>query len=99
MSGEEWLYDPDELAAIDSWRPPDAQSGDAHGLSPVRRFSASGAVVAAAMLGLREVLEPPRDEAAVVVEASGEPHEASAPVALLFDPQSPHTTVAIVRRR
>lgn len=98
MSGEEWLYDPDELAAIDGWRPEAAPSGDGGEVAAGLRRSASAAVVAAAMLGLRDVLEPPRDQGAVVVEAPGEPDDPSAPVALVFHPESPHATVAIVRR-
>ncbi len=99
MSDEEWLYDPDELAAIEAWRPDvPAASDDRQPAGGLRR-SASAAVVAAAMLGLRDALEPPRDQGAVVVESPGEPDDPSAPVALVFDPESPQATVAIVRRR
>ncbi len=38
----------------------------------------AAAALAGAMLGLREVLDPPRDDVAVVVEASGEPGDIDA---------------------
>jgi hypothetical protein len=37
------------------------------------RYGVAGAVLAGAMIGLREVLEKPKEEAAVVSEAPGEP--------------------------
>lgn len=98
MSEEEWIYDPDEIAAIEAWRPPAEPRGAEPGVAGLRRRSVSGALAAAVMLGLRDVLEPPRDEAAVVVEAPGEPDDPSVPVTVRFDPESPHSTVAIVRR-
>jgi hypothetical protein len=34
-----------------------------------------GAVLAGALMGLKDVLDPPKDKQAVVVEASSEPHD------------------------
>ncbi len=97
MSAEEWLYDEEEQAAIDGWRPAPALSHE-DGVAGLRRSTTSGALMAAMMLGLREVLEPPRDdEQAVVVDAPGEPDDPSASLVLRFDPDSPDKTVAIVR--
>lgn len=95
--GEEWIYDEAERAAIDAWRPAETRRGDA-GVAGLRRSTSSGALAAAIMLGLREVLEPPPDdEQAVVVDAPGEPEDPTAPLVLRFDPESPGDTVAIVR--
>ncbi|MGI9120973.1 MAG: hypothetical protein ACR2G7_12780 [Acidimicrobiales bacterium] len=98
MSGQEWIYDEDELAAIDAWsaqpssRPPDS------GVAGLRRRSAGGALAAAVMLGLRDVLEPPPDDdEAVVSESPGEPDDPTAGVILRFDPESPQATFVILR--
>ncbi|MBW3574880.1 MAG: hypothetical protein KY450_08455 [Actinobacteria bacterium] len=96
---EESIYEPDELAAIDAWRPPAPPDGREAAVGAVRRHSAGGALMAAAMLGLRDVLEPPRDDAPVVVEVPGDPHGPSGPVELHFDAESPAATVAVLRRR
>lgn len=99
MSGQEWIYDEDELAAIDAWsaqpsaRPPDS------GVAGLRRRSATGALAAAVMLGLRDVLEPPpEDDEAVVSESPGEPDDPTARVVLRFDPESPEATMVILRQ-
>ncbi|MBW3611948.1 MAG: hypothetical protein KY438_10550 [Actinobacteria bacterium] len=98
MSGEEWIYDEQEQAAIDGWRAREVRRGDA-GVAGLRRSTASGALAAAVLLGLREVLEPsPDDEPAVVVDAPGEPDDPRASLVVRFDPDSPAATVAIVRR-
>lgn len=96
---EESIYEPDELAAIDAWRPPAPPDGREAALGAVRRHSAGGALMAAAMLGLRDVLEPPREDAPMVVEVPGDPHGPSGPVELHFDAESPAATVAVLRRR
>ncbi len=97
--GEEWIiYDEAEQVVIDNWRPAGTRRGDA-GVAGLRRSTSSGALAAAIMLGLREVLEPPpEDEQAVVVDAPGEPEDPAAPLVLRFDPESPAGTVAIVRQ-
>ena len=99
MSGEEWIYEPHELAAIDGWRPFVEDDGERPTVSGLRRRSAGGAVVAAAMLGLRDVLETRREQAPIVVEAPGEPDDPTAPVSLHFDPDHPGATVAFLPRR
>lgn len=97
MSGEDWIYDAEERAIIDAWRPPQDRRGEA-GVAGLRRSTTSGALAAAVLLGLREVLEPPPDdEQAVVVDAPGEPDDPTASLVLCFDPESPAATVAIVR--
>lgn len=92
-------YPPDELARIEAWAPPDE---DGEPPIPSRlvswgRGSVVGAVLTGAALGLREVLDPPRDEQIVVeVDASGEPHDL--PIRLLLDPDDPRGSLCIVRR-
>ena len=61
------------------------------------RSSLLGAVITGSALGLREVLDPPRDEQIVIeVDASGEPHDL--PIRLLLDPDDPGGTLCFVRR-
>lgn len=105
MSIEESIYGAEELAAIEAWspqRPAPGGSGGPGGVGGVaglRRTSVGGALAAAILLGLRDVLEPPPDDdQAVVVDAPGEPEDRSAPVALRFDAESPGDTVAVLRR-
>jgi hypothetical protein len=96
--GLEAIYDPDTLAALDGWEPPD------RGPSPMSsrmvrwsRTSTVGALAAGFAFGLREVLDPPRDEAIVIeVDADGEPHDL--PIRLLLDPDDPAGSLCIIRR-
>jgi hypothetical protein len=68
---------------------------------PVDRFrrSATGAVVAAGMLGLRDALEgrPEKEEVAIVNEAPDAPPARDFEVELDFD--HPERSIAVVRRR
>lgn len=104
--GEEGLYSDAELAAIDGWTPPPPPGPQ--GVAGLRRTTAGGALAAAALLGLRDALEPPAsDEAAVVIEVDGDaeepsvsaPASASVGVAVRFDAGSPAGTVAVLRHR
>lgn len=62
-----------------------------------RRTSLLGAVMTGWALGLREVLEPTRDEQIVIeVDADGEPHDL--PIRLMLDPDDPSGSLCIVRR-
>jgi hypothetical protein len=60
--------------------------------------SATGAVMTGIAVGLREALEPRRNEPAFVIEAPGEPEDPDAPIELRFDPDNPADTVAIIRQ-
>jgi len=92
------MYDAATLAALDSYESPD------RGPSPISsrmvrwsRTSTVGALAAGFAFGLREVLEPPRDEQIVIeVDAAGEPHDL--PIRLILDPDDPSGSICIIRR-
>ena len=67
--------------------------------TPIERFrrTSVGAVLAAGMFGLRDVLEPPKDENPAIVEdwAGGEPF--SEPMVLRLDPEHPEDSIVMVR--
>jgi hypothetical protein len=66
---------------------------------PIERFhrSAIGTALAAGMFGLRDVLEPPKDETPAIVEdwAGGEPF--ADPIVLRLDPDHPEDSIVMVR--
>ena len=66
---------------------------------PVDRFrkSAAGSMVAAGLLGLRDVMEgrPEKEEVTIVNEAPARP---MGDLDVVIDPEHPERTVAIVRR-
>ena len=98
-SPSEDLLDPDE--------PPhhaeDVDDVDEHVPHDPLRFnrwmkrSASGAVLSGIALGLQQALERKREVPAFVMEAPGEPEDPDAPITLLFDPDDPTKTVAVIR--
>ncbi len=62
-----------------------------------RRRSATGAILTGIAFGLRQALELPREEPAIVVEAPGEPPGPPQPMELHMDPDRPEETWVIVR--
>jgi hypothetical protein len=70
-----------------------------HGQVPViPRVSANGSVMAAMMLGLREVFDPKaKQEIVVQRDDSGDPDRPDKPMHLEFDPDDPRATKATVR--
>ena len=87
------------LAALDAWQPPERPGGPPlpSRLVSWSRSSLLGAVITGSALGLREVIEPPRDEQIVIeVDADGEP--LGLPIRLLLDPDDPAGSLCIVRR-
>lgn len=97
--GLEHDYDPEVMAVLDAWEPP-AYLVDRPLPSRLVTWSRSsllGAVITGSALGLREVLDPKRDEQIVIeVDADGEPH--GLPIRLLLDPDDPSGSLCIVRR-
>jgi hypothetical protein len=67
--------------------------------APIERFhrTAIGMSLAAGMLGLRDVLEPPKDETPAIVEewSAGEPFKD--PILLRLDPDHPEDSIVMVR--
>lgn len=67
--------------------------------APIERFrrTSVGTALAAGMLGLRDVLEPPKDETPAIVEdwAGGEPFDD--PIVLRLDPDHPEDSIVMVR--
>ena len=89
--------DEDEL---DQMFPPssDAEGEDSEpvtSLAKWRKSTATGALLSAIGLGLREVFEPPREEAAIVLEAPGAP-PGEQDIELHFDPDHPERTRAVI---
>ena len=66
--------------------------------APIQKFRATavGSVLAAGLLGLREALEPPKDEPAIIVDWSGAP-PFSEPIVLRLDPDHPEDSIVMVR--
>jgi hypothetical protein len=91
--------DPDD-ADSDEADPDSAPEGHAEP-APIERFhrSAIGTALAAGMFGLRDVLEPPKDETPAIVEdwAGGEPF--SDPIVLRLDPDHPEDSIVMIRPR
>jgi len=99
VEGIDAYTDAEVLAAIDAWEP--SGFGEERPM-PSRlvtwsRSSLLGAVITGSALGLREVLEPRRDDQIVIeVDADGEPHEL--PIRLMLDPDDPSGSLCIIRR-
>ena len=68
-------------------------------IAPIERFrrTSLGTVLAAGMFGLRDVLEPPKDETPAIVEnwAGGEPF--NEPIVMRLDPDHPEDSIVMVR--
>ena len=93
------LDDPEVAARFDAWRRAGEQGPPpfAARLGTWGRSTVLGAVVTGFALGMREIFDPPQDEAIVVeVDANGEPHDL--PIRLLLDPDDPRGRLCIVRR-
>jgi hypothetical protein len=67
--------------------------------APIERFhrSSLGTMLAAGMFGLRDVLEPPKDETPAIVEdwAGGEPFDD--PYVMRLDPENPEDSIVMIR--
>ena len=62
------------------------------------RSTATGAVLAAGLLGLRDALEgPAEEEVAVVNEWGGEPARPDDPILMRLDPDHPEDSIVLVR--
>jgi hypothetical protein len=85
---------------VASWRPPvAARDAATESTRPIDKFrdTAIGSVFAAGMLGLRDVLEPERDDkVAIVQDYSGAP-PFTEPIVLRLDPDHPEDSIVMVR--
>ena len=65
-------------------------------VSPIRRKTLGGAMLAAAMVGMQEALEGPKDEPAITEVGSSGGNDDD-PVAVDLDPVDPSASVAVIR--
>ena len=67
--------------------------------APIQKFrrTAVGSVFAAGLLGLRDVIEPPKDDQPAIVEdwSGGEPF--TDPMVLRLDPDNPQDSIVMIR--
>lgn len=84
MDTEDDLADPDERPQV-------------HPPGPIRRKTFGGAMLAAAMIGMQEVLEGPKDEPITIEIGSGTRGDDDDPVAVDLDPFDPAASIAVVR--
>jgi hypothetical protein len=91
--------DPGAVEATDVEDPDagDANEHDSLRFDRWRKRSATGAVLTGVALGLQHALDRPKQEPAIVVEASGEPEDDDAPFVVHLDPDDPSRTVVVVR--
>jgi 4'-phosphopantetheinyl transferase len=81
------------------WSPPAVEVRPRDAIRPIDKFrgTAVGSVVAAGLLGLRDALEPVRDEeVAIVQNYSGDPPFTD-PIVLRLDPDHPEDSIVMVR--
>ena len=86
---------------VERWVPPAVASGarQSDPPRPIDKFrgTAVGSVLAAGLLGLRDALEPPRDDkVAIVQEYAGDPPFKD-PLVLRLDPEHPEDSIVMVR--
>jgi len=99
--GFEDLYDPDTIAALDSWEAFEAEVAGpevlSSRLSRWGRTAAMGAVLSGFALGLQEIFDP-KENHQIVVEVGDDGLAAHLPIELFLDPDSPAGSLCVVRR-
>jgi hypothetical protein len=92
------LEDDEDYTDVDDDDPDAAVEGHAEP-APIERFrrTSVGTALAAGLMGLRDALEPPKDETPAIVEewAGGEPF--NEPFVLRLDPDHPEDSIVMVR--
>jgi phosphopantetheinyl transferase len=84
---------------VEAWEPPAPRNGIPESSRPIDKFRATavGSVFAAGMLGLRDALEPEKDEkVAIVQDFSGAPPFTD-PIVMRLDPEHPEDSIVMVR--
>ncbi len=88
------------VVSVERWWPPKVDPARARDANrPIDKFrgTAVGSVLAAGLLGLRDALEPARDEeVAIVQNYSGDP-PFTEPIVLRLDPDHPEDSIVMVR--
>jgi 4'-phosphopantetheinyl transferase len=81
-----------------AWMPPVIGDGSPEWTRPIDKFrdTAVGSVFAAGLLGLRDALEPKKEEIAIVQDYSGDPPFTD-PFVLRLDPDHPEDSIVMVR--
>ncbi|HMK11745.1 MAG TPA: hypothetical protein VK461_09200 [Acidimicrobiales bacterium] len=64
-----------------------------------KRQGVAGAMLAGAMIAIRDILETPKDDGAVVIEASSEPEDLDEGMSFVVDPNTIAYTPPIPRYR
>ena len=95
------LYDPDTIAALDSWDAFDEEDS-ALAVLPSRlsrwgRNAAMGAVLSGFALGLQEIFDP-KESHQIVVEVDADGLATHLPIELFLDPDSPAGSLCFVHR-
>lgn len=96
-SGLDHLFDEDD--GDDPFVPrvlPVAAPNSAHRIPSKYRRSAGASVLAASMLGLRDVIEPPKDDEPVVEQEAAE-GDRQRPVEVYLDPDDPAASIVVIR--
>jgi hypothetical protein len=92
---DEWVDPADDQTPTDDHATIEGHAAPA----PIERFhrTSVGMALAAGMFGLRDVLEPPKDETPAIVEdwAGGEPF--NEPMVLRLDPEHPEDSIVMIR--
>jgi hypothetical protein len=86
--------------SVERWQPPTIDANGSRSANrPIDKFrgTAVGSVLAAGLLGLRDALEPTREEeVAIVQKYSGDP-PFTEPIVLRLDPDHPEDSIVMVR--
>lgn len=90
---EDELLDPRVTGSVLPVRPPDS----AHRIPSRYRRSAGASVLAAGLIGLRDVIDPAKGEDGTVIEQPAEDLETSGPVEVYLDPDDPAASIVVIR--
>ena len=90
---EDELLDPRAVGSVLPVRPPDS----AHRIPSRYRRSAGASVLAAGLIGLRDVIDPAKVDDGTVIEQPAEDLAPSGPVEVYLDPDDPAASMVVIR--
>ena len=90
---EDELLDPRVAGSVLPVRPPDS----AHRIPSRYRRSAGASVLAAGLIGLRDVIDPAKVDDGTVIEQPADDLAPSGPVEVYLDPDDPAASIVVVR--